>query len=146
MKDRAIELLSALGDMKEERSGQPPSLALVSNLNSEISPNEYYDIIEALEISTFFKPFSERVTLSCEVGVEKPCEIFRTAIDKIHKDLPYQNVIFIANEPKHIYRTSKLGMKTIRVRLEGETGKGIDNLREMVKIKMGLQHTHSQFI
>jgi FMN phosphatase YigB (HAD superfamily) len=43
-----------------------------------------------------FEPRSRRITLSKEVNVEKPDEkIFRLAINKIQKSIPYKNVVFV---------------------------------------------------
>ena len=95
----ASELLSAVQDMRDH-NGDAPTPALVSDFNEPVE--EYYGLLQTLGIDIFFKPLTERVTLSNEVGVMKPDEnIFRAAIDKIHKGLSYQNVIFITENKEH---------------------------------------------
>lgn len=60
---------------------------------------DYYSLLEKLGIDNFFKPFSEKVTLSNEINVTKPDEgIFRAAIDKIENNLPFRNVFFITED------------------------------------------------
>lgn len=64
---------------------------------------DYYSLLEKLGIDNFFKPFSEKVTLSNEINVTKPDEgIFRAAIDKIENNLPFRNVFFIAEDKVHV--------------------------------------------
>jgi FMN phosphatase YigB (HAD superfamily) len=115
-----LELLSAVQDM-HDHNGDSPALALVSDFDEPVE--RYYALLQDLGIDTFFKPFMKRITLSNEIGVIKPDEkIFRAAIDKIKKDLPYQNVIFITEKREHTTAARKLGMMTIRLKLAGETG------------------------
>ena len=84
--DGALDLLEAIQDMRDP-NGDTPVIALVSDFDN--SPAEYYNILEDLGLSSFFNPYTKKVTLSIEVGVKKPDEkIFRTAINKIQKDLP----------------------------------------------------------
>jgi hypothetical protein len=61
----ALELLSAVQNMKD-RDGHIPGLALVSDFDKE--SQEYYALLQALDIDNFFKPFKERITLSKKVG------------------------------------------------------------------------------
>jgi FMN phosphatase YigB (HAD superfamily) len=130
----ALELLSAVKDMRDH-NGDAPALALVSDFPDNIPVEEYFALLRTLGIDTFFKPLTERVTLSSEVGVMKPNEkIFRAAIDKIHKDLPFQNVIFITEEPKHTAAARKLGMMTIRLKPAGETDGEVNSLFGMIPL------------
>ena len=95
----AQEMLSAIQGMKyfEEKS---PAVALVSDYYVANNPEgietlkkQYYRILEKLGIQPYFQPLSKMVTLSTEVGVRKPDQIiFRNAIDKIQRDLPFHHV------------------------------------------------------
>lgn len=124
----ALELLSAIQDM-HDHNGDTPALALVSDFDKPAE--EYYALLQALGIHTFFKSFTERITLSNEVGITKPDEkIFRAAIDKIQKDLPYQNVIFITENKQHTTAARKLGMMNIRLKKAGE----VYTLLEMIPL------------
>jgi FMN phosphatase YigB (HAD superfamily) len=128
----AKELLSAVQDMRDH-NGDAPALALVSDFDE--SAEEYYTLLQNLGIDTFFKPLKERVTLSKEVGVTKPNQkIFRAAIDKIYKDLSYQNVIFITENKEHTSAARKLGMMTIRLKRAGEQDGEVNSLFEMIPL------------
>jgi FMN phosphatase YigB (HAD superfamily) len=130
----AIKLLSAVQDMRDH-SGDTPALALVSDLPIKNTVQEYYTLLQDLGINTFFKPLSERVTLSKEVGVMKPDEkIFRAAIDKISKGLSYQNVIFITENEEHTTGARKLGMMTIKLKRAWETDGEVNSLLEMIPL------------
>ena len=127
-----IELLSAVQDM-HDHNGDAPALALVSDFDEPVE--EYYALLQALGIDIFFKPLTEKVTLSNEVGVMKPDEkIFRAAIDKIHNGLSYQNVIFITEEPTHSAAARKLGMMTIRLKRVGETDGEVSSLFQTIPL------------
>ena len=128
----ALELLSAVQDMLD-RNGDKPALGLVSDFND--SADTYFDILRSLTIDSFFSPLAERVTLSNEVGVTKPNEIiFRKAINKIHNELPFQNVLFVTENKDHIIQARKFGMMTIRVR-RGEKEDGeVNRLIELIPI------------
>ena len=107
--------------------------ALVSDFDN---PAEQYDnLLQELGIDDYFKPFKQMVTLSIEVGVTKPHEkIFRMAIDKIHKNLPYSNVIFITEDGRHIARAQDYGMATIHFRPSGQTNGDIGKLTSMIPL------------
>ena len=71
-------------------------------------------MLKDLDLEKFFVPLDERVTLSSEVGVEKPDErIFRASIDKIKKGLPYDRVFFVTEDKTHIEAAGKLGIVAI---------------------------------
>jgi FMN phosphatase YigB (HAD superfamily) len=128
----ALDLLSTIQDL-HDNNGERLELGLVSNWYPDRDPVKYYKLLQDLSIDNFFKPFSQKVTLSTEVGVEKPDEkIFRTAIDKLQKDLPYRNVFFITEEKDHIIAARKYGMMAIRINLPGETGGEADTLAEIL--------------
>ena len=96
LRDDALELLSGIQYL-HDNDGKNLVVGLISDWDQE--PIKYYNLLEDLGISNFFKPYQDKVTLSIEVGVTKPDEkIFRAAIDKIKKDLPFRNVIFITEK------------------------------------------------
>ena len=127
--DGALDLLEAIQDMRDP-NGDPPVIALVSDFDN--SPTEYYNILKDFGLSSFFNPYTKKVTLSIEVGVKKPDEkIFRSAINKIQKDLPYKSVIFVTENKEHITAARKLGMMAIRLTAEGESARG--EISDLVK-------------
>ena len=106
----ALELLSAIQHLRDN-NGESPVLTLVSDFNQ--SPVEYHNLLKDLGIDNFFKPFPKKVTLSIEVGVLKPDpKIFRAAIDKIHENLPYKNVIFVTENNHHILAARNLKLNS----------------------------------
>ena len=128
----ALKLLSALTEMKDQR-GIPPILALISDFHDTSS--EYYHIIEGLGIDKFFKPYEQKITLSNKVGFSKPdSRIFRAAIDKIQRDLPYQSVIFVTENKDHIKEARKLGMMTLRFKNPNDLEEGLNSILEMIPL------------
>jgi FMN phosphatase YigB (HAD superfamily) len=128
----ALDLLSAIQHLRDS-NGEPPVLALVSNWVDP--PVEYYNLLQDLGIANFFKPFSKKVTLSNVVGIPKPDErIFRAAIDKIHKNIPYKNVIFITEDSDHIVKARKYGMAAIHFKPPGQTNGDVDSLTKMIPL------------
>jgi FMN phosphatase YigB (HAD superfamily) len=126
----ALKLLSAITEMLDQ-NGKSPVLALVSDFDRPAA--EYYRIIEGLQIDKFFKPYPERITLSKDIGYIKPDKrFFRAAIDKIHIDLPFQNVIFVTENKYHITEARKLGMMTLRLKIPNDLEEGVDSLPEMI--------------
>jgi FMN phosphatase YigB (HAD superfamily) len=81
----ALEQISAL-----DRDGSAVHLGLLSDFTMPASPadipgiqQEYYAILDALGIRSFFEPVDRWVTLSTEVGVFKPeAAVFRRAAEK----------------------------------------------------------------
>ena len=137
----AQEMLSAIQSMKyfEEESAV---VALVSDYNVADNPEEietlkkqYYRVLEKLGIQSYFQPLSQRVTLSTEVGVRKPDEkIFRNAIDKIQKDLPFHHVLFITENLDHVATARKLGMTAIHFQGPGQSSGEVSKLVDLVPI------------
>ena len=105
----AIETLSSIQQMKDINN-QPVILGLASNYGLSNNPEviktkqeEYYREIKNLGIYSFFVPVNERVTLSIEVGVEKPKEeFFRFSVDRVSKGLSFDDVIFITEQKEHV--------------------------------------------
>jgi FMN phosphatase YigB (HAD superfamily) len=130
LRDDALELLSGIQNLREN-DRKNLVVGLISDWDQE--PIKYYNLLEDLGISNFFKPYKDKVTLSIEVGVTKPDEkIFRAAIDKIQKDLSYRNVIFITEKKDHIIAARKYGMMAIRINLPGKTDGETNTLIEML--------------
>lgn len=110
----AIDLLSSIKKM-HVINGEQPSIGLVSDFDR--NPSDCHAILGALKSDNFFGSFPTKNTLSNEVGVLKPDEkIFRVAVDKIQKDLPFQNVLFTTENKDHIVGVKKFGMRCIRFR------------------------------
>lgn len=135
----ARETLTALAKMRDDKD-QAPVVALVSDYYPATTPAEidshrqsYYKILAELGIDNFFVPLPDRVTLSTEVGVQKPDEkIFRAALDKIQPQLPFTHAIFITENEKHIDAARKLGMMAIRVAKPSETHSTAPRLHELL--------------
>ncbi len=127
-----MTLLSTVSEMRD-RDLDPPIMALISDFLE--SPSRYYQIIEGLNIHKFFKPYEQRITLSGDVGFNKPdSRIFRAVIDKIERDLLYQHVIFVTENRAHITEARKLGMMTIRFKFINDCEEGVNNLIEMIPL------------
>jgi hypothetical protein len=62
------------------------------------------------------------------------CYEAKSAIDKIAKDLSYQNVIFITENKEHNAAARKLGMMTIRLKQAWETDGEVNSLFEMIPL------------
>ncbi|MDQ5852243.1 MAG: hypothetical protein M3380_09260, partial [Chloroflexota bacterium] len=63
---------------------------------------QYYEILDRLHIRSFFRPESQKVTLSTEVGVFKPdARIFQAVINKF-EDLRFPDVVFITENRPHV--------------------------------------------
>jgi beta-phosphoglucomutase-like phosphatase (HAD superfamily) len=140
----AEELLSSIKGMNDT-VGNSPAIALISDFDNfeeglqlnDVKPFQlkYYDILNKLGIISYFEPVYKYVTLSTEVGVRKPDErIFRTAIDTIEKDLPFENVLFITENPFHISAARELGMKAIHFKGPGQSTGDTDRLIDLVPL------------
>jgi FMN phosphatase YigB (HAD superfamily) len=130
LRDDALELLSGIQYL-HDNDRKNLVVGLISDWDQESV--KYYHLLEELGISHFFKPHPEKVTLSNEVGVTKPHEkIFRTAIDKIQKDLQYRNVMFITEKRDHIIAARKYGMMAIKINFPGKKDGEVNTLIEML--------------
>jgi beta-phosphoglucomutase-like phosphatase (HAD superfamily) len=133
----ARETLSALATMRDDK-GRAPVVALVSDYYPADTPAQvdayrkrYYKVLSDLGIDQFFTPLPAHVTLSTEVGVEKPNQkIFRAALDKIQPQLPFTHAVFITENDSHVEAARKLGMAAIRV--AGPTESGAPRLDELL--------------
>ena len=141
--DGAKETLSSIKVM-HDFNGNSPILALLSDFDKsqifgyrliDVKPLQiqYYQLLEKLEISEFFEPFYKHVTLSTELGVRKPAKrLFRFAIDNIERDLPFENVLFITEEPNHILAAKQHGIKTLHFKGPGQSTGEVDNLLDLI--------------
>ena len=137
----AQEMLSAIQGMKyfEEKS---LAVALVSDYYVANNPEgietlkkQYYRILEKLGIQPYFQPLSQMVTLSTEVGVRKPDKIiFRNAIDKIQRDLPFHHVLFITENFDHVAAARKLGMTAIHFKGPGQNSGEVSKLVDFIPV------------
>src|SRR5829696_7416238 len=124
----ALETLEAIQAMRDA-DGNAPVLALVSDFGDipatpqqiQDSQSEYFEILRGLGILPFFEPVVERVTLSTEVGAEKPSRsIFQAVIDKIGGGLTFQDVLFITERKSHVNAARDLGMRAVDFKGPGE--------------------------
>jgi FMN phosphatase YigB (HAD superfamily) len=137
----ATETLRAIQIM-QDRSGQAPALALISDFIMPDSPDQisiiqqqYYEILDQLGIRGFFEPVSKMVTLSTEVGVSKPHKkIFEAALRKIDERLGLQDAVFITEDKIHITKARQLGMKAIHFKGPGQTTGDADRLLDLIPI------------
>ncbi len=143
----AEEVLSSIKEMQDS-NGKPVAISLVSNFDkfvgedgeeghrlSDVKPLqvEYYNILQRLGISSYFEPLYKYVTLSTEIGVRKPDKrIFRAAIDYIERDLPFENILFITEEPDHVEKVRQIGMKAIHFKGPGQNTGEIDHLIALI--------------
>lgn len=151
----AIETLSSIKQMRDSNN-QPVILGLVSDYGLPRDPgnqndikekqDKYYGIIENLGIHSFFSPVNERVTLSIEVGVEKPKEeIFRAAVDKVSKDLSFDNVVFITEKKEHVdaVRQFRPAMHAIHFKGPGQQNGDVEKLKDLIPKIEGFTLSHS---
>lgn len=135
----AKDTLSAINAMHDS-NGDPPVLALISDYDMvtnaiDVKPVQirYYKELENLKIGQFFQPYYKHVTLSTEIGVNKPVKrIFRFAIDTIKQGLPFGNVLFITENPLHIQHARSYGMKAIHFKGPGQNVGEVANLLDLV--------------
>ena len=91
------------------------------------------------EINEFFQPYYRHITISAEVAARKPKkEIFEHAIKLIKGDLPienpFENVLFITEEPSHINAARPYNMKAIHFKGPEEDSDAIDNISDLIEI------------
>jgi beta-phosphoglucomutase-like phosphatase (HAD superfamily) len=70
--------------------------------------NEYLAILDKTGLRPFFEPVSKRVTLSTQVGVEKPDrKIFETALQRLGAGVSLDECLFITEDGGHIDEARK---------------------------------------
>lgn len=141
----AKDTLSSIKELHDS-NGNHPILSLISNWDKfdeegsrliDVKPIqiECYQLIEKLGISQFFQPYYKHITLSTEVGVRKPDKkIFRFAIDSIEKDLPFENVLFITENPIHINAARQLNIRAIHYKGPGQNTGEVNNLLDLIPL------------
>jgi hypothetical protein len=137
----ALETLKAIESL---RIGDRPAalLGLVSDFDMPTGAAEvptiqqrYFQLLDQLGIRSFFEPVEQRVTLSTEVGVFKPDPvIFRTAVNKAHPDLRFDDVLFVTENLNHILAARRLGLAAVHLRAPGQPHGEVDALPELVPI------------
>lgn len=141
LRDGAIETLQAIKSMRDA-DGQAPALALISDFLMPDSPDQipairqqYLAILDQLGIRPFFEPESKMITLSTEVGVNKPDKrIFTAAIKKIDQGLRFKDTIFITEDRSHITKARRLRMKAIHLKGPGQTTADVNQLIDLTPI------------
>ena len=138
----ARETLESVRGMVDA-NGEPAVLALVSDFGdipatpAEIAASRetYYGIIEVLGIREFFEPVSQRITLSTEVGVEKPKKrIFLEVIRKVNPVLGFGDVLFTTERKSHVTAARRLGMKALHFKGPGERTGDIVRLIDLLPL------------
>ena len=146
LRENAKETLKEINNMKDTNN-QSVILGLASDFlpasnKEELKQRklEYYNILEQLQIKSFFEPVDKNVTLSSEVGAtksENPQEFYQTVIDKI-SNTSFNKIIFITEFKPHIDSANTLGMKTIFLNLDNipttNDQPTIKNLKESIDI------------
>jgi FMN phosphatase YigB (HAD superfamily) len=138
----AIQTLEAIQAMRGS-DGQSPILALISDFGDipaspeqiRASQEEYYAILEHLGIRHYFEAVGQRVTLSTEVGAEKPSKkIFQAVMSKIDPSLHFQDAMFITEKKSHVTAARTLGMKAVHVKGPGEVSGDIAQLTDLIPL------------
>jgi beta-phosphoglucomutase-like phosphatase (HAD superfamily) len=140
----AEEVLSSI-KMLNVGAGNSHAIGLVSDFDNfsqglrliDVKPLqvEYYSMLENLGIRPFFEPLYRYVTLSTEVGVKKPDKkIFRAAVDLIEKDLSFESVLFITEDPSHVTEARQLGMKAIHFKGPGQGTGDVEQLKDLIPL------------
>jgi FMN phosphatase YigB (HAD superfamily) len=133
-----LRLIKSLKDFE----GLPPLVGLISDFhmasNQEelnLHLKEYQELLETLDLRSFFEPFEQMVTLSTEVGVHKPDEkIFKFAIEKMKKGTPFNDVMFITENFNHVKSARILGINAIHFKGPGQEFGEVHNLIDLVPI------------
>ena len=136
---KTLKTIQAMRDAQ----GHAPVLALVSDFGEipatpeqiQASQEEYLDILRGLSIQSFFKPLTQRVTLSTEVGAAKPSrKIFEAVIDKIGGGASFQNTLFITENKSHVDAARALGIRAIHFKGPGEASGDINRLVDLIPL------------
>jgi len=137
----AKETLEAIRDLRDCH-GDPAVLALVSNYFPASTPEEsealrqqYFGVLTKLGLRPYFEPLTRHVTLSTEVGVEKPDpKIFRAAIDKISPGAHFHQVFFVTEDLPHVKKARELGMMAVHFRGPGQTKGDVKKLLDLAPL------------
>lgn len=137
----ALDTLLAVEQMRDANDAAPIR-CLISDFNVASTPSEilaiqqeYYAILDLVGIRSHFEPVEVRVTLSTELGIEKPDQrIFRAAIDKIEPEAGFGSAIFITERLSHVVACRDLGMQAIHFKGPGQTSGDVDRLVDAIPI------------
>lgn len=135
------EVLPGVVEVLEQLQEEGVTLGLLSDYYMPQDKNDvekikslteqYYAIIQNLDLRRFFEPVEEKVTISTEVGVFKPDQrIFNAAIKKISPEKEdFNNIVFITENGDHIASARQYGMSAIHFKPPGQlTGEVSDFL------------------
>jgi hypothetical protein len=109
----------------ETAAGGPLATCLVSDYHMPSPPptqekieaifQEFISILDGFDLTRFFEPVMQRVTLSTHAGVRKPARhIFEMALHRLTLPVGLNGCLFITENADHISACQKLGMKTLR--------------------------------
>ena len=137
----ARPLLEAI-KASRDGEGDPAELALLSDYGEAPSPaeaarlrKEYLASLRRLGLARYFTPPDRRVTLSTDVGAQKPDpRLFRAAIDKIKPGLPYHDVVFVTENAAHVRAARQLGMMAVQMSAPGQAGGEVTGLPELLPV------------
>lgn len=136
-----LQLLDAVVRLRDAND-QPPVLSLVSDYSPAATDQqiaqrhqEYYAILDVLGIRSRFEPVAKHVTLSTEVGVNKPdARIFRAALDRVEAGFGFGNAIFTTERPDHVQACRDLGMQAIHFKGPGQASGEVTKLLDAIEI------------
>jgi hypothetical protein len=153
LREDAVETLKKIKHMKDINN-ESPLLGLASdnefpNTTNLQARKKYYSILRDLEIVEYFKPLDTNVTLSKDVGATKDENLpllMETAKKKIGNNISFNDLIFITENKGHIDSANLLGIKTIFLKLNNNSGldngnNTISNLSESINLIEGMINT-----
>src|SRR5262249_30822750 len=83
---------------------------------------DYLKTLDRTGLRSFFEPVDERVTLSTQVGVNKPAAaVFEAALKRAKVDGRLTEALFITENSCHIAACQKLGMTTLQFGVDFNT-------------------------
>lgn len=137
----AKETLKAVRELRDWR-GDALSTALVSDYGIAKNPaeaallrEEYYGIIGKLGIRSYFEPVATHVTLSSDVGHEKPHpKIFETALRKLDANAHFHQAFFVTENIAHVEAARELGMMAVHFGGPGQSEGDIKHLPELIPL------------
>jgi len=121
------EMLAAIRSLKDSE-GYSPVLALISGSPQagKGDGGRNVNLLDDLGIGNYFEPIAQRVTFARLVGAIPDSRVLRAAIDKIKRDLPATEVVFISSVRERIEAASHIGI--IAVLFEGPV-RSLGNIR-----------------
>jgi hypothetical protein len=112
-------------------AGEPLEVCLVSDFHMPAQPGdqaeidrlfaEYVEILDRFDLTAFFEPVEQHVTLSTHAGVLKPDrKVFETALERLGVDAPLAECLFITESAEHVAACRHLGMQALRFSPTGQ--------------------------